>query len=174
MVILGLGSNVGDRLGHLSTAVRGLSALLQDIRCSRIVESQALLPQDAPLEWNVPYLNMAVKGITSVFPQALMSEIKAIEKKIGRTPRGVWGPREIDIDILAMGDKVMADATLAIPHKELLRRDFALLPLIDVAPDWHYPGAGKYHGWLAKDIAADMGFGLNMHLRDTGLEIHGY
>jgi 2-amino-4-hydroxy-6-hydroxymethyldihydropteridine diphosphokinase len=172
MVILGLGSNVGDRLQHLRSAVQSLSALLQDIRCSRILESPAMLPQGAPEAWNTPYLNMAVSGVTALSPQNLFKEIKSIEKNIGRVSRGAWGPREIDIDILAMQDKVLQEADLVIPHRGLLKRDFALLPLIDVAPDWHYPVTGPYSGWLAADIAANKGFALSKDLRDTGLKIH--
>jgi len=172
MVILGLGSNVGDRLKHLGAAIRGLSALLQNTHCSRLLESPAMMPKDAPPEWNLPYINMAISGDTSLSPQALFKAIKTIEHKIGRVPRGAWGPREIDIDILAMDDKVLETAELTIPHRGLLERDFALLPLIDVAPDWRYPAAGKYHGWMAIDIIADKEFMLSEHLHDTGLKIH--
>ncbi len=174
MIILGLGSNVGDRQAHLGAAVRGLAAFLQDVRCSLILESPALLPPGAPPEWNMPYLNMAVGGSAELSPQALFAAVKAIEREIGRLPRGAWGPREIDIDILAMGDMVMESSELAIPHRGLLKRDFALLPLINIAPDWCYPAAGKYHSWLGADIAADKCFTLNERLRDTGLRIYGY
>jgi len=171
MVILGLGSNVGDRLAHLNAAVRSLGGLFQDIRCSRILESPALLPPGAPPEWNSPYFNMAISGLTDLSPQALFDAIKTIERDIGRQPRGLWGPREIDIDILAMDDKIIENSELAIPHRALLKRDFALLPLIDVAPDWRYPAPGKFHGWLVADIAADKGFSLGKDLKDTGLKI---
>jgi 2-amino-4-hydroxy-6-hydroxymethyldihydropteridine diphosphokinase/dihydropteroate synthase len=164
-VILGLGSNVGDRKGHLGRAVKNLSAVLHDIRCSRVVESQAVLPKDAPPEWDKPYLNMAVRGLTNLSAPALLGTLKEIEQQGGRLSRGIWGPREIDIDILAIGDHVIKEQDITIPHRELLNRDFALLPLLDVAPNWHYPAEGEYYGWRAADIAAHKGYSLGAGLR---------
>lgn len=158
---------MGDRRGNLSAAVAQLSALMQGVRASRVLESPAMLPPDAPGEWNLPYLNMAVSGETELSPPALFVEIKRIEQALGRVPRGNWGPREIDIDILAVGDLVFEDDGLTIPHRGLLARDFALLPLIDVAPDWRYP-AGPYAGQLASAIAAAKGFHLSDRLQDRG------
>jgi 2-amino-4-hydroxy-6-hydroxymethyldihydropteridine diphosphokinase / dihydropteroate synthase len=169
MVILGLGSNTGDRLGYLTSAVRELKRVLRGVRLSRILESKALLPPGAPDDWGHSFLNMAVSGATSLTPEALFAEIKAIEQRLGRKPRGVWAPREIDIDILAMDDRVVESAVLTIPHRELLNRDFALLPLIDLVPDWLYPVAGKYYQWKAVDIARDKKFALNADLKDTGM-----
>lgn len=171
-VILGLGSNKGDRQAYLQVAVDKLAAVMRDIRVSRVLESPALLLPDAPKEWDKPFLNMAVSGVTDLAPQPLLAHIKALEPALGRVTRGVWGPREIDIDILAYGDEVMESAELTLPHSGLLKRDFALLPLIDVAPDWRHPAGGPHCGQLAADIAAREGFCLHERLRDTGIVIH--
>jgi 2-amino-4-hydroxy-6-hydroxymethyldihydropteridine diphosphokinase len=172
MVILGLGSNIGEREAYLAAAVKKLSAVLADTRCSRVLESVALLPPDAPPEFNRPYLNMAVAGDTNLAPQTLLAAIKTIERELGRVERCNWGPREIDIDILAMDDTIINAPPLIIPHRELLNRDFVLLPLADVAPDWHYPLQSEYFGKTAAEIIAAKNYKLGKNLRDTGIIIH--
>jgi 2-amino-4-hydroxy-6-hydroxymethyldihydropteridine diphosphokinase len=142
MIILGLGSNQSDRMAHLRAAVAELARVLSNLRVSSVYESAALLPEGAPPEWNIPYYNMAVCGQADIAPEALLAEVKAIEQKLGREFRGVWGPREIDIDILAMGDVQVKTETLTIPHAGLLERDFAYVPLVEIAPEWKHP-SGK-------------------------------
>jgi 2-amino-4-hydroxy-6-hydroxymethyldihydropteridine diphosphokinase len=153
MIILGLGSNKGDRLANLKKAVAALSEVLQSIKTSPVYESQALLPDNASPEWNKNFLNMAVGGETTLTPQELLAHVKGLEKKLGRIPEGHWGPREIDIDILAYNDKVIDEPGLIIPHPHLLTRDFALVPLADLAPDWVYPVKGKSYGIKAGELA---------------------
>lgn len=159
---------MGDRRAYLSAAVSRLSVLLGDMRQSRVFESRALLAADAPKAWDMPYLNMAVCGTSDLGVVTLLEEVKAIECDLGRQVRGVWAPREIDIDLLAMHDRVCETQELTIPHRELLNRDFALLPLVDVAPDWIYPKEGAYKGWKASDIARHKGYALSGTLIDTG------
>lgn len=173
MVILGLGSNKGDREFYLRQASALLAGLLSGMRASGIYESKALLPPDAPKVWDAPFLNMAVIGETALDPRKLLASLKAIEAKLGRKPSGHWAPREIDIDILAMGDTVLDTPSLSIPHQELLNRDFALLPLAELAPDWRYPAAGKYYGWKASDIALEKKFTLGAALQHTGKVAYG-
>ena len=124
MIILGLGSNVGNRLTYLSKAIHILSkTVLAAVEVSPIYESSAVLQAGAPEDWNKPYLNMAVCGETHLSPTDLLKKLKMIEKEIGRKARGgVWAPREIDIDILAYGDKSIQTAELTIPHASLFKR----------------------------------------------------
>ncbi len=144
MVILGLGSNCGDRLHYLRQAIQRLQPL-GVIAISPLYESDALLPEGAPEDWNRPFLNLAVSCQTSLSPEHLLAETQAIEKQIGRTVRGRWAPREIDIDILAMGDLVIqqphAPQFPTLPHPGLIHRPFAALPFADLAPDWRVPTA---------------------------------
>lgn len=151
-VILGLGSNVGDRAAFLTQAVERLKVSVHNIVLSNIYHSPALLPQGAPDSWNLPYLNMAVAGETAISPEQMLVTVKAIEQAMGRGVHGVWGPREIDIDILAMGDTTMQTAPLTIPHPELLAREFALRPLAEVAHAWRYPVPGPYFGDRADEL----------------------
>lgn len=170
LIILGLGSNIGDRALQLGRALHVLQPLLAEMQCSPVYESEALQPPEATnQEWDMPFLNFAVSGYCTQPPEMLLKSLKAIENTLGRTERGRWGPREIDIDILAYGDAVMDSMRLTLPHRELLYRDFALLPLADIAPDWRYPAGGPYHGMSAQDIVNALGMKENPRCRRTAI-----
>lgn len=140
MIILGLGSNLNNRIHYLKEAIDLIKkSILTSIVYSPCYMSAALLPEDAPTSWDLPFLNMAVAGKSSLPPDALLAAIKHIEKTVGRMPRSSWAPREIDIDILAYDDLVVDTPTLQIPHKGLTSRAFALFPLADITPDWIHP-----------------------------------
>jgi len=159
MIVLGLGANLGDRLENLRRALRLLKEIPQLAvqQISPIYISDALLPENAPAVWNVPYLNLAVRCETTLTPHELLKQVKKIEKIIGRVAEKTWGPRVIDIDLLAWDEVTLADETLQLPHKHLLNRPFALWPLADVAPFWRY--AGK----TALEIAAQWGSPFTGH-----------
>jgi 2-amino-4-hydroxy-6-hydroxymethyldihydropteridine diphosphokinase len=159
--ILGLGTNVGHREAQLERAVGALEGVLEGSVCSPVYVSEAVLLPDSPPEWNLPYLNMAIMGECRLAPEALLDAVKAIEKQLERQDRGRWGPREIDIDILAMGDMVLDTPALTIPHPRLAERNFALQPLADLAPDWVHPVLGKTAKTL---IRTGKGSPLTLHL----------
>lgn len=161
LVILGLGTNIGDRMQLLRDAIDHLQPLLSDIECSTVYESPALLPDHAPENWDVPFYNMAVAGKCTLSPHDLLKAVKDIEHKMGRKDRGHWGPREIDIDILAYGDRVLNTPDLILPHAGLLLRDFALIPLAEIAPQWLCPGDGPVKGMTASTLACQMESSLN-------------
>lgn len=141
MIILCLGSNLGDRLSHLRLALHYLRELPQLTiqQVSPVYISDALMPENAPPDWDTPYLNVALRCETTLSPHALLTQLKETEKRAGRLPEKVWGPRIIDIDLLAWDDLVLQDEKLHIPHKQLEKRPFALWPLADVAPFWVHP-----------------------------------
>lgn len=159
MVILGLGSNIGDRLGHLRKALALLKSVptLTVQQVSPVYMSDALLPNNAPESWNSPYLNLAIRCETELAPLELLQKLKDIEKKAGRLPEIDWGPRIIDIDILAWDNLIQYDNKLHIPHEHLHERPFALWPLADVAPFWVYPLPGPLQGKTAMELAAQWG-----------------
>lgn len=144
MVVLGLGSNLGDRKSHLEQAIQKIviQRILNHVRVSSIYESEALLPPNAPHSWNKPYLNLAICGETTLPPRALLKEIKNLEYVLGREAAERWAPRQIDIDILAWDNHVITTEELTIPHHGLLDRPFALWPLAELCPDWTYPVSG--------------------------------
>ena len=156
MIILGLGSNVGDRLENLNKALELLSqSVLVITEISSIYETEALLKENAPESWNRSFLNMAISGETHLSAEDLLLHVKRIEKMLGRQDIGIWAPREIDIDILAYGDTAIESKTLTIPHKELCNRSFALVPLAEIAPNWQYPGKGDLYGKTAFEISRE-------------------
>lgn len=154
MVILGLGSNLDDRLAYLRHAL----ALLKQIpnftvqQVSPVYISDALLPENAPASWDTPYLNCALRCETTLTPYELLKHAKNVEIAVGRTPEKVWGPRVIDIDLLAWDDLIQYDEKLHIPHENLHERPFALMPLADVAPRWRYPLPGIHEGKTAAEM----------------------
>src|SRR3954466_13112520 len=104
-VYLGLGSNLGDRRANLSHA---LAALARDgiptSRISPVVESPAMLPDDAPADWNQPFLNVVAECVAHGSPEEWLERLKRIELELGRGEHARWAPRTIDLDILLWGD----------------------------------------------------------------------
>lgn len=142
-VILGLGSNIGDRLNNLRRAWQAIKSIpsIKVEQVSPLYLSDALLPHHAPPDWDIAYLNLALRCTTSLEPLALRDALKKIESQIGRGHDAErWAPRTIDIDILAWDDRQLQTEILTIPHKSLLDRPFALWPLADVTPRWLYQG----------------------------------
>lgn len=133
-VALGLGSNKGRRKARLEAAIEDLGGSLVDLRVGGLYESEAVSPVRQP-----PFLNTAVVGDTELSPEQLLAVAKALELDAGRMREGRWGPRPLDIDILIYGNLVRSDAELVLPHPCLRRREFALRPLADVAPDLEVP-----------------------------------
>lgn len=159
MVILGLGSNLGDRLGHMRHALKLIKQIpdLSVSQVSPVYISDALLPDNAPSSWETTYLNCALRCETTLAPYELLKRVKNIEVAVGRKPEKDWGPRVIDIDILAWDDLIQYDEKLHIPHENLHERPFALWPLADVAPRWIYPLPGSLQGKTATEISAHWG-----------------
>ncbi len=159
MVVLGLGTNLPDRLTHLRQTLQLIKRIpgLTVKKVSPVYLSDALLPENAPPEWNSPYLNSAVLCDTSLTPQDVLRYAKKIELLVGRTPEKKWGPRIVDIDILAWDDLVLYDDQLHIPHEHLSDRPFALWPLADVMPHWIFPLPNLWQGKTAAEIASQWG-----------------
>ncbi len=160
MVILGLGSNLGDKLANLRKSLAAIKKIpgmtVQQI--SPVYLSNALLPDNAPADWDMPYLNLALRCETALQPHELLKELKNIEWSIGRKPEvRHWGPRVVDIDILAWDDLIITSETLTVPHESLQFRPFALWPLADIAPLWTFPLEGPHHGKTAAQIVEQWG-----------------
>jgi 2-amino-4-hydroxy-6-hydroxymethyldihydropteridine diphosphokinase len=127
---VGLGSNLGDRLGSLATAV-GLLAREPGFffrRVSLAYESEPIGPPQPR------YLNAVAQIGTLLSPRATLQRLQAMEERMGRVRRERWGSREIDLDLLLYGERVVEETGLQIPHPLLEGRAFALVPLAEVAP----------------------------------------
>jgi 2-amino-4-hydroxy-6-hydroxymethyldihydropteridine diphosphokinase len=133
-VYLSLGTNLGDRLANLRTAVRELSKVLKGVRTSSIYETEPWGYADQPA-----FLNMVLAGTTLFSPEDLLDAIKTLEGELGREKTFRYGPRKIDIDILFYDDLVLASEKLEIPHPRLTERAFVLVPLVELEPHLVHP-----------------------------------
>lgn len=124
MVILSLGSNVGDRFENLRQAISELGKTITIKQKSVVFETKAILPKDAIQSWDMNYLNMIIIGEYGETPENLLKIIQNIESKLGRGEHEHWAPRTIDIDILYFNDKKISTDTLIVPHKEIESRSF--------------------------------------------------
>lgn len=136
--ILLLGSNVGRRVRRLREGLLLLSRKVDVERVSRIYAGEPWGRHGQP--W---FLNMAVLGKCSLTPEDLLMFVKEVEAAAGRKPGGRWGPRDLDVDILLMGDKVVREPHLVIPHPGLPFRRFCLLPASEIAPLAPVPPEGR-------------------------------
>jgi len=130
-VFLGLGSNLGNREKNLQDALAELHKLADGkLKISSFYDT-------APVGYREQnrFLNAALGFNTKLSPKKLLTALQIIEKKLGREPTFKWGPRIIDIDILAYGDKIIDTETMHIPHLELPNRKFVLEPLCEIAPN---------------------------------------
>ena len=146
-VFLGLGSNLGARQDFLNSAAVEIARLPGGrlMWCSSVYETE---PYGNTAQGK--FLNAAAEIETPLDPPALMGEVKRIEKALGRTVSGRWGPREIDIDILLYDGLVHSGDGLEVPHPGLERRKFVLVPLREIAPDLIHP----VNGMTVSEMAA--------------------
>lgn len=136
-VFLGLGSNLGDRIGFILRAIEELERRFGILAVSTVYESDPWGVRDQP-----PFLNCVLKIATSLGPRDLLREVRNVESKIGRKRRFRWGPREIDIDILLYGEEMIRERDLEVPHPRMGERDFVLFPLVEIEPDARDPRSG--------------------------------
>lgn len=150
--VLGLGSNMGDKVGNLRRAM----ALLEEPGGIRIVGTSRIY-RTTP--WGVTdqdwFVNACVAIETSLAPLALLRRCLAIEAEMGRVRERHWGPRLIDVDVLVYGDVTSETAELALPHPRITERGFVLVPLQDVAPDLVIAGR-TVPDWIAKLDVSDV------------------
>ena len=125
---LGVGSNLGDRWGYLRTA---LPRLPDVVAVSRVYETD---PVGGP-EGQGAFLNCVVELRTALSPHELLAAAQAAEVAAGRVRLERWGPRTLDVDVLVVGDSVVNDKDLVVPHPRMWERGFVVVPLADLAPD---------------------------------------
>ncbi len=148
---LGLGANLGDRREAIEEA---LGALARHHRLEAVSPAYETAPRE--LADQPAFLNAAARIAADLDPPALLREVKAIERALGRAPGGVrFGPRAIDCDLLLWEGGEWHDARLDIPHPRLHERRFALLPLLDLDPGLTLPDGRPLAGLAAAIDPAD-------------------
>jgi len=130
-----LGSNLGDRRGHLDYAVSRLRSLLAGARVSPYDETDPV-GVDEP---QPRYLNAAVVGETDLSARALLERLLAIERERGRERPHANAPRTLDLDLILFGDLVVDEPDLIVPHPRFRERRFVLEPLAAIAPELRDP-----------------------------------
>ena len=144
---LGLGSNVGDRAGHLRAAIESLREGGIEVEAvSSVYETE---PVGEVLD-QPDFLNAAVRIRTELEPEALLDVCKAIEAERGRTldaPR--HSPRPLDVDLLLLGDLELSTERLILPHPEVTSRRFVLAPLLELDPALTLPDGKRLSDALA-------------------------
>ena len=138
-IFLCLGSNRGDRKGHLETALEKLR------------RKGVKVQQRSSFYWTEPvdvveqptFLNLVCEVETSLNPESLLKACLSTEKEVGRVREKRKGPRRIDVDILFYGQERIRNANLTIPHPALYQRNFVLIPLEEIAPEFPDPVCGK-------------------------------
>lgn len=156
---LALGSNLGDRAQYLREAVARLGAAegIRRLRASSVYETEPVGVTDQPC-----FLNMVVEVEVDerVRARDLLALAKRIEADLGRTRRERWGPREIDIDVLMVGEEQVRDGDLEVPHPRMWDRAFVMAPLAELAPGLEGP-----RGERAAAIAARLQRGQKLHAK---------
>jgi 2-amino-4-hydroxy-6-hydroxymethyldihydropteridine diphosphokinase len=127
---VGLGSNLGDRLGHLERAAELLAASGDAVAASSVYETE---PVGGPAQG--PYLNAVVELWTTETPREILERCRAAEADAGRVRTVRFGPRTLDADVLLVGEERVDEPDLVVPHPRLFERRFVLVPLSELAPE---------------------------------------
>ena len=142
---IGLGANLGDAPATVHAALRALAGLPG----SRLQQASSLY-RSAPVQARGPdFYNAAALLHTCLSPQALLTQLQAIEQQFGRQRPYANAPRTLDLDLLLYGNRMIQTPALTVPHPRLHQRAFVLLPLLELSPALHAPGLGALSQWLA-------------------------
>ena len=154
IAFVGLGGNLGDAVAALRSAVQALSGLPQ----TRLLQASNLYRTPAwGLQQQPDFINGVAMLETQLDPRALLEALLGVERDFGRDRQAGsrWGPRTLDLDLLLYGDAVIGEPGLQVPHPHLHERAFALVPLLEIAPDILIPGQGRARDALSSlDISA--------------------
>ncbi len=136
-VIIGVGSNMGDRLRNCITALREISAFAEILKVSSAYETEPVGNEDQP-----DFINCAAEIETALPPQDLLKRVREVEEKLGRVRDARWGPRTIDVDLIFYDELTLDTADLKLPHPRAHLRRFVLVPVSEITPGKVHPGCG--------------------------------
>ena len=147
LLLVGLGSNVGDREIKIREAV----SLIQTTEIKLLALSPIYQSEPWGVDHDMPYLNAVAAFATSIESTSILAHLQTIETKMGRTSNSDLKPRTIDLDILGLGNQVLVTPEFQIPHPRMELRKFVLLPLSDICPGWIHPVSGKKQKQMLED-----------------------
>lgn len=164
LATLAIGSNLGDRLKYLQSAIDGLldNSQIKIINISQVYETK---PMGGPQQDN--FLNAVVEIDTSLSPDELLSFIQKLEFEANRVREVHWGPRTLDVDILVYGDLVSKNPNLTIPHPRISERPFVLIPWYEISPEITIPELGNLKDLFNQISKTDVQLNGDMKLQVT-------
>lgn len=138
-ILLSIGANLGDRKATIDEAIRLLrdSGIIRDLEISSYYETEPVGIPEQP--W---FLNLAIAGKSKHGAFPLIKLLKSLEYLLGRKQRSRWHEREIDIDILLYGDKILLERGIVVPHPEMHKRRFVLVPAAEIRGNMFHPVLG--------------------------------
>jgi 2-amino-4-hydroxy-6-hydroxymethyldihydropteridine diphosphokinase len=150
--VIAVGSNLGDRRAAVTFAAEQLSAILSSPILSDVVETE---PEGKGLAHQPLYLNAVVVGDTALTARALLEALMDIEQAFGRERPFAGAPRTLDLDLIMLGDEMVEEPGLQVPHPRFRERFFVLGPLAQIAPDVRDPVTGLRVGELLRNLLRD-------------------
>ncbi|UHQ18629.1 2-amino-4-hydroxy-6-hydroxymethyldihydropteridine diphosphokinase [Lysobacter sp. KIS68-7] len=152
---IGLGANLGDAVATVQAALQALDALPRTrlVKASRLYRTPAWGKTDQPA-----FVNAAALLETALDARTLLDAMLGVERDFGRERADVerWSARTLDLDLLLYGDAVIDEPGLHVPHPHLHERAFALVPLVEIAPDLVIPGHGRASDLVAAMVTGDI------------------
>ncbi|MBN8828254.1 MAG: 2-amino-4-hydroxy-6-hydroxymethyldihydropteridine diphosphokinase [Sphingobacteriia bacterium] len=135
-IILTIGTNLGDRQENLKKALDLLKEKISIESISNEFYNNAMLPENAPKEWDKEFINIAIYAKTKLDPYELLSFVKKIEESMGRIDYEKWSPRIIDIDIIFYDKLKIKERDLVIPHPGIFDREFFQITVKEIVPNY--------------------------------------
>tara|TARA_B100001013_G_scaffold60365_1_gene31642 strand:+ start:496 stop:978 length:483 start_codon:yes stop_codon:yes gene_type:complete len=150
---IGLGSNMESPKQQIKSAIKSIAEIpeIQVLKASSLYKSKPVGPRGQN-----DYINAVIKIETEFMPLELLGYMQDIENQHGRIRKERWGPRTLDLDILIFGKEIIQDKNLTIPHSEIEKRPFVLVPLAEIDSNCLIPGVGVISDLLAVNDQKDL------------------